>query len=86
MKGGSASRCRLNTIETKVTEIERIDERIDHPNRIVLVDPIIEALRQKCRLPPICPLDKPLHDHPRRIIRGIIATPVFLHTQGQQQT
>jgi hypothetical protein len=29
-------------------------------------------------------LNEPLHDHPRRIIRGIITTLVFSHTQGQK--
>jgi hypothetical protein len=79
VEGGSSGRCRLNTVEPEVGEIERVDERIDHANRIVLVDPIIEALRQKRRLSPICSLDEPLHDHPRRIIKGIIAAPVFSH-------
>ena len=82
VEGGPPSCCRLDTVEPEVGEIERIDEGVDGANRIVLVDPIIEALRQKCRLSPICSLDEPLHDHPRRIIRGIITTPVFSHTQG----
>ena len=34
----------------------------------------------------ICSLNKPLHEHPRRIIGGILAGRVFLHSQGQKQT
>jgi hypothetical protein len=56
------------------------------PNRIFLVDPVIEALRQKRRLSPVCSLNEPLHDHPRRIIEGIITTLVFSHTQGRELT
>jgi hypothetical protein len=33
-------------------EFERADERIDHANGIVLVDPIVEAFRQRRRLSP----------------------------------
>ncbi len=69
MKGGPPGRCRLDTIEPETAEIERIDEGVDHANRVLLVDPVVEALRQKRRLSPICSLDEPLHDHPRRIIR-----------------
>ena len=70
MEGGPASRCRLDTAEPQVSEIERIDKRIDDANRIFLVDPIIEALRQKCRLSPICSRDEPLHDHPPQNHQG----------------
>ena len=77
--GGPTGRCRLDTVKPEAGEIERIDERIDRANGILLVDPVVEALRQKRRLSPICSLDEPLHDHPRRITRGIIVGPVFLH-------
>ncbi len=69
VKGGPPRCCRLDTVEPEAGEIERINEGIDCANRIVLVDPIVEALRQKRRLSPICSLDEPLHDHPRKIIR-----------------
>ena len=54
---------------------------VDTANRIVLFDPILEALRQKRRLRPICAFHEPLHDHPRRIIKGIMTMTVFSHTQ-----
>ena len=53
--------------EPEVGEIKRIDERIDHANRIFLLDPVVELLRQKRRLPPICPLDEPLHGHANQL-------------------
>jgi hypothetical protein len=70
MEGGAAGRRRLNAVEPEVGEIEHINEGVDCANRIVLLDPILETLRQKCRLAPIRSLDEPLHDHPPRIIRG----------------
>src|SRR5688572_284660 len=30
--------------EPELGKIERFDKRVDHPNRIILVDPVIEAL------------------------------------------
>ena len=47
VKGGPPRRCGLDTVEPEAGEIERIDERIDDANGILLVDPIIEAFRQK---------------------------------------
>ena len=47
MIGGPAGRRRLNTVEPELGQIERIDERVDHANRIVLVDPVIEAFGQQ---------------------------------------
>ena len=39
---------------------------IDRPDRIVLVDPVIEAFGQQCRLASICSLHEPCHDRPRK--------------------
>jgi hypothetical protein len=36
----------LNTLEAHVDQIERADKHIDHPNRIALVNEIIEAFGQ----------------------------------------
>jgi hypothetical protein len=70
VKSGPPGRWGLDAVETEAGEIERIHERIDNANRIFLVDPIFEALRQKRRLSSI---------GPRRIIKGSITTPVFSH-------
>jgi len=42
---GPTDRCRIDAIEPEVAEFQRIDEHIDRPNRIALVDPIIKAFR-----------------------------------------
>ena len=64
MEAGPPGRCGLDTVKPEIGEIERIDEGVDCANRILLVDPIVEALRQQRRLSPICSFDEPLHDHP----------------------
>ena len=55
----------LNAIEPEVAEFQRIDEHIDRPNRIALVDPIIKAFREQRRLLAIRPLNETLHTSPR---------------------
>ena len=41
-----AGRCRCDAIEIQLAQFQRIDEHIDRPNRIALVNPIIKAFRQ----------------------------------------
>ena len=66
MIGRPPRRLRLHPIEPQIGEIERIDERIDHANRIALVDPVIEAFRQQRRLPAIRPPTKRFINSPRK--------------------
>ena len=47
VKGGPSARCVLDTVETEVGEIKRIDERIERANRIFFVDPVVEALGRR---------------------------------------
>ncbi len=54
-------RLRHSATEPETAQIELIDENIDHPNRIVFVDPVLQALREQRALSPIHTLDKPLH-------------------------
>ena len=65
MISGPARGRRLDAIKTQIRQVQRIDERVDHADRILLVNPIVEALRQERRLPPICSLHEALHDVPR---------------------
>src|SRR5215470_20349608 len=61
-------------------------KRVDHADRIALVNEIIEAFRQQCRLRPIRPCDEALHRSPWRITRRIITAATFSHTQDQGLT
>src|SRR6267142_4052026 len=70
MIGRPAGRCRIDTVKPEVAEFQRIDEHIDRPNRIALVDPILKAFRQQRRLPAIQSRHKAWHQIPRRFSRG----------------
>src|SRR5467141_2388296 len=65
---GSPCRFRIDPAEIERTEIKLVDEHVNHTNRVVLVDPIIQAFGKQRRLPAIHPLDKALHrDLPPKI-------------------
>ena len=64
MVGRPACRCRLDAYEAEIGQIERVDKSINHPNRIALLDPLIEALRQQRRLSAMGTLNKALHELP----------------------
>src|SRR5262249_15826789 len=83
MIGRPPRRRRFDPVKAQLSNIQCIDEGIDHANRIALVNPVIEAFRQKRRLRPIRPCNEALHQFPRRIIRRILAAPAFSHSQGQ---
>jgi hypothetical protein len=55
----NSNRGGIHALKAQFPQIERVDEGINHANRISLVDPIIEAFRQRHRLPPICPRNDP---------------------------
>src|ERR1700730_3334059 len=55
---GSPCRLRIDPAEIERTEIELVDKHVNHTNRVVLIDPIIQAFGKQRRLPAICPLDK----------------------------
>ncbi len=57
-------RRRIDADKTKLAEIQFINKDIDHPNRIITPDPVVQAFRQKCRLVAIRTLDKSLHPIP----------------------
>jgi hypothetical protein len=73
----SASGSWLSTFEAQFTQIERVDKDINHANRIALVDEIIEAFRQKCRLPTFYPRNKPLHQILQESLGRIITVAAF---------
>jgi hypothetical protein len=79
---GRPAGCRRLHLEAQLGQTEHLDESIDHANRITLVDEVIEAFRQQCRLGPIRLRNETLHLSPRRITRGIIESHSFSHSQG----
>jgi len=59
--GRSACRSRLGTLESQFPEVEFVDERVDHPNRVVFSDVVVEALREQGDLASVGSLDESLH-------------------------
>jgi hypothetical protein len=52
---------RIDPAEPKLSQIELIDEDINHPNRIVLIDPIFKAFRKQRTLNAVRPLYEAFH-------------------------
>src|SRR6516164_1875576 len=78
---GSPCRLRIDPAEIERTEIKRVDKHVNHPNRVVLVDPIIQAFGKQRRLPAIRPLDEALHrDLPPKIASQSYHRGLFLHS------
>src|SRR5262249_39739402 len=65
---GSPCRLRIYPAEIERTEIKLLDKHVNYTNRVVLVDPVIQAFGKQCRLPAVHSLDKALHrDLPPKI-------------------
>src|SRR6516162_533172 len=81
MISGPPSLRRLHPFEAELSEIERIDKRIDHSNRIVLVDPVVQTFGKQRRLCASRPLNEALHWPPPNL-QWIISCQGFSHSQG----
>jgi len=46
----------LDTGNAQCLEIQRVDERVNQPNRVVVADQIVQSFRQQCRLVPVLSL------------------------------
>jgi hypothetical protein len=55
---GSPSGLGIDAAETQLTKIKLVDKNVNHLNRIVLVDPIMQAFGKKRRLPASLPSTK----------------------------
>jgi hypothetical protein len=63
---GRATLCsRINTLKTKSSQVEFIDENVDYSDWIFFGDGIVQALRQQYYLRPTHTFDESLHDRPR---------------------
>jgi hypothetical protein len=62
---GSTRRRWLGTLEPQFPEVEFVDEGVDHSNRIVVSDVVVEAFREQGDLAAVGSLDESLH-HPAR--------------------
>ena len=82
MIGWPSSVRRRDPFEPQFSKIERIDKRIDHSNRIVLVDPVVQTFGKQRRLCASRPLNEALHWPPPNL-QWIISCQGFSHSQGR---
>ena len=82
MVGRTTRFSRIDTLEPERSEIEFIDENVNHPNRVFFGDVIIQALRQQRDLRPGLTLNEPLHDRLRRDLddQKVRQSQVFSHS------
>src|SRR5262245_49527983 len=55
-----------NPVKSQFRQIKLINKDIDHPNRIVLIDPVFQAFGKQCALLAIRALNETLHPTLRR--------------------
>ena len=76
-------------VEPKPGQIELVDKDVDHPNGIVLTDPVFQTFRKQRALTAIQPLNEAPHLSPRKSrgnhIARIKSSRAFLHNQGQKR-
>src|SRR3979409_1125954 len=69
MKRSPAGYLGIDPAEPKLGQIQFIDKDIDHPNRIVLANPVFQAFRKQRALPTIRALNEAPHLIPLQIAR-----------------
>src|SRR5208283_2423799 len=57
----------IDPAKAKLAQIELLDKDVNHPNRIVLADPVFQAFRKQRALPAIRARNKALHPTPPQI-------------------
>jgi hypothetical protein len=72
MIGRPAGRLRTDPRETEIGQIKPTNKNVDNANRIVLVDPILQALRKQRALGAILPFNEALHPDPPQNGTGIL--------------
>jgi hypothetical protein len=65
-----ARRLRNHAREPQRAKIERLDKRLDHPNRVLIRHVVVQELRKQHALPAIFTLDEPLHRQPHGYVVG----------------
>ncbi len=46
----------LDAGKARCLEIQRVDERVNQPNRVAVTDQVVQSFRQQCRLVPVLSL------------------------------
>jgi hypothetical protein len=58
MVRGTACYLGSNPVKSQFRQIELVNKGIDHPDRIVLIDPTFQAFGKQCALPTVLPSTK----------------------------
>ncbi len=61
MIGGATRRLRIGPAKAKIAKIKLIHKHVDHPNRIIFVNPVIQLLGKQSALTSVHALNKTLH-------------------------
>jgi hypothetical protein len=86
MIGGTPCRRWLNAFKAERKKVQLIDEGINHADRIVLSDIIIQARRQHRRLTAIFPFHKSAHASLHAGSRRAWTDLLFSHSHSQLRT
>jgi hypothetical protein len=86
MIGRSPRGTRLNAFETQLEQGQLIDEGIDKPDWIVLVDVIVEAFRKQSALTSIFTFNESLHTTSRHNEVVRLTYRPFSHTLGHERS
>jgi len=73
---------RIDPAETQLAEIKFVDKDVNHPNRIVLINPVIQTLWKSVDCPPSTPSTKRPIRSPTNP-SAIISCQAFSHSQGR---
>src|SRR5262245_46328030 len=82
----STGLCRQRTFETEVAQVQFIDEQINRANRVVLLNPVIQQLREQNNLRSILTIDVSAHASPQLCDAAIVphhSYAEFSHSLGR---
>ena len=77
---------RFDPAKAQTAKIKLIHKDIDHPNRIVFADPVVQTLGKHTALSAIHALNKAFHHVLPPIDERIIAPAAFLHSLDPKRT
>src|ERR1700732_3680756 len=80
MIGGTSGRFWDHTVKAQRPEIQLIDKHVDHPNRVVLSNVVIQILGKQNALSTVFTLDEARHLTPRCKSSKIITQQAFSHS------
>jgi hypothetical protein len=81
-----AGRPRRNPVKPQAAKTELVNKNIDHPNRVVVTDPVFQPIRKQGALPAIHPFNETLYQTLPLGHERIIAWRAFSHSPDPKAT